>query len=106
MREDPEGRMFPFHGECPYLQLLDAETKQCRPFDQVSCNDRQEIKNPCELSTCFIVVVVGGGGGGGGPFLSLCIPAFLWFLVLLLVVVLARSLPSVFLFFFGSLFPF
>ncbi|KAK7102045.1 uncharacterized protein [Littorina saxatilis] len=49
MSEDPEGRMLPYHGECKYLTLLDTETKLCLPVEEVQCNTRRELKNPCDL---------------------------------------------------------
>ena len=50
MSNDPTGRFLPYDGECPYLQLLDTETKECRPFREVVCHLRNVIKNPCTLA--------------------------------------------------------
>ncbi|KAK7102046.1 uncharacterized protein [Littorina saxatilis] len=54
MTSDPSGRFLPFEGECDYLQLLDPETKECKPYPQVACDLRKEIKRRCDLkqSSC------------------------------------------------------
>ncbi|PVD18873.1 hypothetical protein C0Q70_21430 [Pomacea canaliculata] len=34
--------------ECKYPYLVDADTAQCRPHDQVECRDRREPISPCD----------------------------------------------------------
>lgn len=42
--------------ECKYPYLVDADTAQCRPHDQVECRDRREPISPCKPVLISVMV--------------------------------------------------
>jgi len=40
----------PYELECPYLTLYSEVTGQCEHFTEVKCDERLELKDPCDFS--------------------------------------------------------
>ncbi|KAK6990131.1 hypothetical protein BgiMline_013406, partial [Biomphalaria glabrata] len=42
-----------YQDECPYPQYFDTLEKVCKPYSEVSCLDRLEVKDKCEYSKAY-----------------------------------------------------